>query len=90
MYSTACKPLGLVAPVFGKCAGNSDGERYHAKPAARQRHPSFAGRGVVPSSHFRRSRSKPRSRTVHTSARPTDACTFSRSSRFQQLARVLQ
>ena len=24
MYSTACKPLGLVAPVFGKLAGNSE------------------------------------------------------------------
>ena len=23
MYSTACKPLGPVAPVFGKCGGNS-------------------------------------------------------------------
>ena len=48
MYSTACKPLGLVAPLLGKCAGN--GERI-STPRPR-RHPR--SRTTLCSIHSRR------------------------------------
>ena len=44
MYSTACKPLGLVAPVIGKC-----GLSLHTRTRAATKFRSFRG----PAGHAR-------------------------------------